>query len=356
MSGSSVSSRSVRYDLLRALSVLAILTAHAMPSATVGFYQWLINRLLIPVLSSFVGIYFMLSGMFLLEQGNDDIGAFYRKRFLSVGIPFLVYDYIYYAYHIFTDGPGLWQLLNLPRFLLLSVTAQIPGAGHLWFMYALFAFYLCTPFLARMMKALNDRDLKILLLLMAALSSLDVLGEITGYRITPWQQYILYTGWVYYYLLGYGLRRLSSKKQIPCFLLLCVVGLCFELWRYFGIPDWIPENPHKSPVRIVLSIAIFLIFEHYGDQIPARLAQIAAMISRRSYSIYLIHFLILSCFVQPVLIRDLPTRHYLSGTLLSAAITFFLSLTVGFFVDKGIVEPLQKLARWAFSLIDTNKR
>ena len=33
----------------------------------------------------------MLSGMFILERGTENIGMFYRKRLISVGVPFLGY-------------------------------------------------------------------------------------------------------------------------------------------------------------------------------------------------------------------------------------------------------------------------
>ena len=83
--------RDPRYDCLRAVSVMAIIMVHAMPVETVSARQWWFNSIMTPFLLSFVGIYFMLSGMFLLEHGTERIGEFYRKRFITVGIPFLVY-------------------------------------------------------------------------------------------------------------------------------------------------------------------------------------------------------------------------------------------------------------------------
>ena len=60
--------RDPRYDCLRAVSVMAIIMVHAMPVETVSARQWWFNSIMTPFLLSFVGIYFMLSGMFLLEQ------------------------------------------------------------------------------------------------------------------------------------------------------------------------------------------------------------------------------------------------------------------------------------------------
>ena len=60
--------RDPRYDCLRAVSVMAIIMVHAMPVETVSARQWWFNSIMTPFLLSFVGIYFMLSGMFLLEH------------------------------------------------------------------------------------------------------------------------------------------------------------------------------------------------------------------------------------------------------------------------------------------------
>ena len=68
--------RDPRYDCLRAVSVMAIIMVHAMPVETVSARQWWFNSIMTPFLLSFVGIYFMLSGMFLLEHGTERIGEF----------------------------------------------------------------------------------------------------------------------------------------------------------------------------------------------------------------------------------------------------------------------------------------
>ena len=90
-----------------------------------------------PFLLSFVGIYFMLSGMFLLEHGTERIGEFYRKRFITVGIPFLVYGLIYYCYNVHADGVVLPVWKHAGRYLAQVLTAGLPRAGHMWFMLSL---------------------------------------------------------------------------------------------------------------------------------------------------------------------------------------------------------------------------
>ena len=166
--------RDPRYDCLRAVAVMAIIMVHAMPVETVSPRQWWFNSIMTPLLLSFVGIYFMLSGCFLLEHGTERIGEFYRKRLITVGIPFLVYGLIYYCYNVHVDGVVLPLWKHAGRYLGQVLTAGIPRAGHMWFMYAIVSFYICAPFLSRMVKNMTDRELKVFLLLMLGIHVVEV--------------------------------------------------------------------------------------------------------------------------------------------------------------------------------------
>ena len=62
------------------------------------------------------------------------------------------------------------------------------------------------------------------------------------------------------------------------------------------------------------------------------------------FSIYLIHFLILSYYVNPVLLKDMAARHYILGTMVSTVVTFCLSLACSMVTDYLAVRPLERLA------------
>lgn len=335
--------RDARYDCLRAVAVVAIIMVHAMPVETHSAGQWWFNSIMTPFLLSFVGIYFMLSGMFILERGTEDIGKFYKKRLITVGIPFLVYGLIYYCYNIYADGERIGFLLHGERYLRQVVTGGIARAGHMWFMYAITAFYICAPFLSRMVKSMTDQELKFFLLLMLGIHGIEIMGEITGRDMRPWAQFVLYTGWVYYFLLGYGLKRLCRKAQYPIFLILGIGGLVFDVAADRYMSWWVPQNPHKSPAMVLICAAVFLLFEFYGGKLPLWAAKAGTFISRYGFSIYLIHFLVLNYCVAPVLAPGALNRHYIWGIMVSTAVTFFLSLLCSMAVDHLVVRPLQWL-------------
>lgn len=335
--------RALKYDCLRAVASAAIIMVHAMPIETYSSRQWWFNHTMTPLLLAFVGIYFMLSGMFILERGTEDIGMFYRKRLISVGVPFLVYGLIYYCYNVYADGVRCSVPVHILRYLGQLLTAGIPRAGHLWFMYTITAFYICAPFLARMVKHMTDGELKWMLFLMLGIHTLEIAGEITGLDVKPWTQVTLYTGWVYYFLLGYGLKRLCKKRQFPVFAALAFLGLGFELMADKFLVGWVPQSPHKSPSTVLICSAIFLLFHFYGEMLPKWAKDLCAVVSRYSFSIFLIHFLILSYYVQPVLLKDLLARRYILGTITATAVTFLLSLICSIVIDLLAVSPLQRL-------------
>lgn len=335
--------RDSRYDCLRAVAVVAIIMVHAMPIETHSSRQWWFNAVMTPFLLSFVGIYFMLSGMFILERGTEDIGKFYRKRLISVGIPFLVYGLIYYCYNVHADNVDLPILVHLGRYPGQVVTAGIPRAGHMWFMYAIVSFYLCAPFLARMVKNMTDQELKYFLLLMLGIHVVETAGEITGLDVKPWAQFVLYTGWVYYFLLGYGLKRLCRKCPLLMFAGMAVMGLAIDVAADLLLPWWTPQSPHKSPAMVLICAGVFLLFEYYGGSLPEWAAKAGRFISRYSFSIYLIHFLILNYVVVPGLGKEWLERHYLEGIIVTTAAVFLLSLLVALAVDNLVVRPLERV-------------
>lgn len=336
--------REQKYDCLRVLSVLAIIAVHAVPIEIRNTRQWWFSSFFTPLLLAFVGIYFMMSGLFILDKGTENIPSFYKKRFISIGIPFLVYGLIYYCFNVYVDHTRLSIPGHIEEYLKEIVTAGIPRAGHMWYMYAIAAFYICAPFLSRMFRNMTDREIKWFLIIMAAIQGLDMAGEAVGVNLRPSFQYVLYTGWIYYFALGYGLKRICARRQVPYFVILGLLSLVFDVVVKLLLPGWEQQNPHRSPAMIFICGAIFLTFEFYGGLVPATAAKCAEFFSRYSYSIYLIHFMVLKYLVEPILLRDLISRHYFIGIAASVAVTFILSFICSLAVDHIAVKPLQRLA------------
>lgn len=337
--------REIQYDYLRTIAVFAIIMVHAVPSEAVNSRQWLFSAALMPVLLAFVGIYFMLSGLFLLKSGTEDILAFYWNRFRAVFIPFACYSGIYYWYYkIYLGEDRLRWQDHLADFLKELFTGTIPMAPHMWFMYVIMALYLCAPFLARMLKTLSDKELKIFLVLMlivqGALTYLPALGLAVGESL----QYMVFKGWLIYFVLGYACKRLFHHSRYLPFAVLGIVGFCITMFQKCFTPSFTPGIHDLAPTMTAMAAAIFLFFEIFGNvRIPV-LAKAAGFISRYSYSIYLIHYLILGQAVRGLVETTFIRHYYVPRILCETALTFLFSLAVSWILDETIIRLLKNAA------------
>lgn len=335
--------REVKYDYLRSVAVVAIIMVHAIPAETVNFRQWLFSQALLPVLLSFVGIYFMLSGLFYLKSGTENIRGFYRSRFQTVFIPFACYNGIYYWYYnIYLGEESLGWNKHLLAFIKDLFTGTIPMAPHMWFMYVIMALYLCAPFLARMMKAMSDRDLKILLVLMVIVQGICTYVPALGLEVGENLQYMVFKGWMIYFVLGYGLKRLYGGRSYVPFGILGIAGFFITMFQKCFTPSFTPGIHDLAPTMVAMSAAIFLFFEHFGTVKAPALIKMLSNISRYSYSVYLIHYLILGQIVRGVVEKTFVRHYYLPKILCETVLTFFISLAVAWIIDKTLGTLIKK--------------
>ena len=335
--------REIQYDYLRALAVFAVIMVHAIPGETVNSRQWLFSAALTPVLLAFVGIYFMISGLFILKFGTEDIPGFYRNRFRAIFIPFACYSGIYYWYYkIYLGEDRLTWQGHLGAFAKELLTGTIPMAPHLWFMYAIMALYLCAPFLSRMLKAMSDKELKLFLALVlivqACLTYLPSLGMEVGESL----EYVIFKGWFIYFILGYACSRLYRKGTYLPFALLGIAGFAITMIQKCFTPSFTPGVHDMAPTMTAMTVAVFLLFEELGNRRLPVLAEAAGFISRHSFSVYLIHYLVLGQIAEK-LVEMTPIRHfYVPKILCSTVLTFLISLALSWILDETVIRLLKR--------------
>lgn len=337
--------REVKYDYLRALAVLAIIMVHAIPAEAANWKQWLFSAALQPVLLSFVGIYFMLSGLFLLRSGTENILEFYWRRLEAIVIPFVFYCGIYYWYYkIYLGkeeiGPGA-HLLSFGKGLL---EGTIPMAPHIWFMYVMLGLYLCAPFLARMVKSMKDAELKLFIVVMLGAQAAVTYLPALGLQVEAAFQYMVFKGWLIYFILGYSLKRLYGKRACKSFGILGLAGFCVTMLQKCFAPSFQPGIHDMALPMFAMSAAVFMGFESLSKTGGKVLDQTAVFISRHSYSVYLIHYLVLGQAARK-LVELTPIRHYYVPKIISITeLTFLLSLAGAWILDETAVRLLKKAA------------
>ncbi|CUX30489.1 Acyltransferase family protein [Clostridium sp. C105KSO15] len=335
--------REVKYDYLRTLAVFAIIMVHAVPGETLNYKQWLFSAALSPVLLSFVGIYFMLSGLFLLKFGTEDIPGFYWSRLQTIVLPFVCYSGIYYWYYAIYLGvvPLRWQE-HLAVFGKGLLTGTIPMTPHMWFMYVIMALYLCAPFLARMMKAMSERELKLFLALMVIVQGICTYLPALGLDIGEGVQYMLFKGWFIYFVLGYALKRLYVSSSYLPFAVLGIAGFGITMVQKCVTPSFTPGIHDLAPTMMAMAAAIFMFFEHFGDIKAPVLAKVVSFISRYSYSIYLIHYLVLGQAARGLVEKTFLRHYYVPKIFCETILTFLISLAAAWIIDGTIGRLLKK--------------
>ena len=256
--------REENYDLLRALSCVAVAALH-VTALCYGYYGpgteldsnfWfagayqVLARLAVP---SFL----LLTGAFVLnDPENCDFRRFYRKKALRVIVPALIFSVLYVLYMC------LLPLLTAPhRLSRTAITTELLlwAKGdpflHMWYMYMLFGFYAAAPLLCRLYRKWlqsGSRHLRLWIygtgfLLLAAGSLIEPL--ISDY----WPvKFLAYLG---YFLLGAVIRkdeRLPGLKAWvkALFLLGCaafLAGIYALLYLQTKTPGFLTAFPVCKP-------------------------------------------------------------------------------------------------------------
>lgn len=337
--------REIRYDYLRCLAVFAIVAVHSIPTEPSNSFEWWFIAGVVPVLLSFVGIYFMLSGLFLLRSETEKLSSFYWNRIRAVAVPFLFYSLVYFIYDAVKNPTGRGLLGQAAVFIKELLAGTVPMAEHMWFLYVLMALYLCTPFLARMLNHMTDQELRVFLVIMVGVQGVSTYLPALGIQLGGTFDYVLFTGWTIYYILGYALNRLCRKEQRKFFLALGAAGFLITLIQKKFTPGFTPGIHDLALTMIVMASAIFLVFSFMEEGQSRWIKRIAAFVSRHSYSVYLIHYLVLHGFMGRTAAPILARGYFLTGILVTAGGTFLISLAAAFVLDSFLLFPLQRWMR-----------
>lgn len=279
--------QAVNYNLLKCLAIFMVIAVHMlavvelMPAGDIRAYR--IHEIVRTFLLTSNGLFFMISGRFLLEHYDGRIGRFYWKRTVKIGIPVLLAAFFYYWYVYGRNGMGASFWKGFVKDFL-----QCRIQGYFWFVFALAGFYLAVPFLARMLGNMSRREKAILTGVTVVYFFVQNLYQIFGLEMAL-TSYPFYS-WLFYCVLGYLLDSLTlSGKQKKLVILAGGLAFLISAWE---ICFWNRENPaihNYSVTMILLTGAVYLAVTTYGKRFAESCAGVITFISRRSFYIYLMH-------------------------------------------------------------------
>ena len=320
-----VMNRAFWIDLNRVVGALLVITIHVGGRVAGGYavaerddtlgLAGLVSQCITYMSSGIaVPLFVMVSGALLLGR-SDTIGAFYRKRFGKILLPFFAWSCIFLLC-LWLAGRGLKD--GTPITLVSSMGAILSGgvSGHFWFMYMLISLYMVAPFLSVFVRNAPRTMLTgFLILWFVAIVIFPVANKIaqealgiTG--ISDNFRFELVSLWVGFFVAGYVLQDVLISKRWS--LIALVVWFCLSIATPVNayLIRVYPDSPtvflsiflgkYIFPLvscQATLSLIAFLALRSLGD-LPSfsssRFGRIVTATAPLTFGIYLSHHLLLT--------------------------------------------------------------
>ena len=351
-------------DLLRIFSCLGVIGIHTHMESI--FLERLVH-LGLPM-------FFLLSGYFLLERCNaDEVLKFYHGRFLKVVLPFLCYG-VFYGCWIYPAGrilvrPTKELIINGIKYIPHSVMDNLNDSiwFHFWFMYELIGLYLIFPFLGQGLKALSDKALRSLMILMMITQFLVDFLPVVGKNF-PFQHYF---GWVIYLVFGYAFSREYFKKKYVLFAVMGLLAFGIQLIVYRFAPDTVELIQHTSDLNPWEVLAVCGLFafvsmisgKYYGSfqgkptgKVYFVVKHVIGFVAAYTFSVYLIHGQVATWWSQADRMASLRVSRVNLWSMLSICIIFGASFAFSFVFDNLIVDNIVRLYAFCVSKLTAPKK
>ena len=311
-------SRNFGLDLLRVLACYMVIQVHAGEFFYIDQTSHVImgtNTFWVGILNSLcrasVPLFVMLSGYFLLPLKESNTQTFYRKRFVRVVVPFVIWCALYAMYNVLrgntTFCEGLLNICQIP----VNYGVQL---GHLWYIYMLIGLYLFAPIISPWLRSSSRKSVELYLyiwiftLLIPYIHRIfpEVLGE-CYWNNTPMLYY--FSGLLGYMILGAYLKlywREWRRWFLPLGIVLVVAGYALTVGVFVDLIDRVSLvadlelSWNFDTINVaMMTLGLFLLFKNIGERCANQRSlfrRIITDISALSYGIYLAHMMLLNLF------------------------------------------------------------
>lgn len=337
MSSSPVVPREARHvylDALRALAIVMVVAVHTVSNLmykynTLPAAWWWIANIVDSLSRACVPLFVMVSGALLLApEREESLRVFFGKRLRKVLLPFLIWTVVYVLWRLFYHQ----ETLSAGDIL----TGFYEGTlyGHLWFVYMLLGLYLATPLLRALVRGANERTLRYFIGLWFIIVSLVPLANLlTG--AAPGVGFVVATGYTGYFVLGFVLHRSPVRPgagwaaAAGAAALVTMFGTYWITLRNGGQYDGLFYD-YLSPNVIIMTVFLFMLARSLPWEAMLQRSRAVKLtltaLSSTSYSIYLMHVLVLEVFKQNRL--SATSIHPLVGIPLTIGATLVVCVAV----------------------------
>lgn len=162
--------RKSNYDLLRIVSVIAVIAIHVSAFYTAEIEHVLLTKntssekiavIMWNTLTRFcIPSFVMLSGAFILANDeNADYKKFYNKGFKRLVIPTLVFSILYFVYSIIWDMRRILIKEQVTEYILEYLNNFLLGKPyyHMWYLFLLIGVYILVPIVIRFKNSISEK-------------------------------------------------------------------------------------------------------------------------------------------------------------------------------------------------------
>lgn len=294
--------REVKYDILRILACFAVVQLHVAESywgvVDVQSSEFAIMTVFDGLTRFAVPVFFMLSGMFLLDPERELPARKWGRHLGKLVVGFYLWS-LFYAFqsvlfHGVTQGFGtvtadMWEN---------AWTRLMMGHGHMWFMLDLFGFYLLVPILRKMCEDLRVTGYFLALwvlvrfVLQIVISVFDM--QRTLALLTNMHLYAL-MGYIGYFIAGFYLRKVQIPQKLRY--LIYASGVGAMLFTIIKTISYCRESGEHDPNYyspgtlnvLIYSAAVFILFVHWKLPEKAADKKWITTLAMGTFFVYMIH-------------------------------------------------------------------
>lgn len=334
--------RNISLDLLRVICCFMVIGIHVTPMfawfENMGVSQ--IENILSILIQSFVRVglpvFFIMSGMFLLNEKMDNLFVFYKKRIPAIIIPFLVYSFLHFLINKFQDGSVDTGSILLTY--LKSLTNSTGISVHFWFVYCILGLYLVAPLLSLFISKIDSSKAMFTIILLIAL-------KVYGTNIKPLIPFIDvpdFPVWLVYFMIGGLLHKVPEVKMkwsllgmLAGYLLTCALSY-MQLYGVDGIKIDYPVYDAGLNM-FIFTISLYLFFKNKSFKIGDRAEKAIVWLSANTYGVYLIHMIVFEQLTKH-LDGSWGSRHIIAYSLAITSLVFIIANGATVIINKFICD------------------
>lgn len=335
--------REVYADILRIGAILIVIFIHAIANYRYKFFG--INGryyFSLTFIDSFtriaVPIFFMITGTFMLPRTTERYSLYLKKRLPKLLIPFFLISIFYYFYKCNLLGINP----TITNFFVNFFNGNIKY--HFWFMYVIIIIYLLIPFIQKLVKNLNRKNLFSLIMLLAILSN----GFYTIYLFSFRYEHVILKdiylpsifSYINYLLIGYYLYtyKITKNKKIILgiigFICICLIPIADRLYINGGIDDEMLSPRSIFPIIPSIFTYIFIMNIFEKKKISKKIEAILNKISVCTIYIYMVHVYVLEK-IEKMIFNNAKNENFfiiLLQVVLTTLLTFIISLILSYII------------------------